>query len=210
MNQNQVVEIERGIQVSTFYGDFVQPELLSFHLDMNQGVLYLTFSETVNASSDLQDSAVTPMNGRRQLSQESSLQMLYNDPVLSIQLGMSDLNSIKATDMFGLSTADTWIAITEDIVLDIQTIPDTSAQMAQNFTEDITRPFLIEYHLDFILEEMVLVFDEPMNASMINFTSITIQDDITADSHADRRFRATLQQQLGDYHCLQQPGHRLL
>ena len=51
MNQNQVVEIERGIQVSTFYGDFVQPDLLSFHLDMNQGVLYLTFSETVNASS---------------------------------------------------------------------------------------------------------------------------------------------------------------
>ena len=81
---------------------------------------------------------MTPMNGRRQLSQESSLQMLYNDPILSIQLGMSDLNSIKATDMFGLSTADTWIAITEDLVLDIQTIPDTSAQMAQNFTEDIT------------------------------------------------------------------------
>ena len=193
MNSNQVVEIEgRGLQVSTFYEDLVNPLLSEFHLDMNEGVLYLTFSETVNASTFdvtqvvLQDSGTTPMNGRRRLTTDSALEMVYNDPTLSVQLGSSDLNFIKATEMFALSTADTWIAVTNQLVDDMNSnpvvaIPESNALVAADFTPDVTRPLLLEYHLDFIVEELMLIFNEPMNISMIGFTSITLQDEVSAE-----------------------------
>jgi hypothetical protein len=53
MNKNQVVAIgsDSARQVSWFYHDTVSPELTSFDLDMDIGLLTLYFSETVNGSS---------------------------------------------------------------------------------------------------------------------------------------------------------------
>ena len=50
MNANYV-EPGDGIALSMFIEDSVDPVLMSYHLDMNFGLLHLTFSETVRASS---------------------------------------------------------------------------------------------------------------------------------------------------------------
>ena len=181
MSGNQVVEVinGRGIQVTTFTGDLVRPMLVDFHLDMDLGQLHLTFDETVNASSfdvtqiTVQDDRTNLMNRTRQLTSESMDILGLDDTVISVQLGDSDLNFIKATEMFGLSTTDTWIVITEGLVSDMSknpvvAVPDGRALQAGNFTADVTRPFLESYHFDFIVEEMTLHFNEPINVSMIN------------------------------------------
>ena len=194
MSGNRVVEIinGQGLQVYSFFEDVIPPVLDEFHLDMDEGELHLTFSETVNASSfcvtqiTLQDGTTDLMNRTRQLTRDSYDILSTDDTVISIRLGDDDLNSIKATEMFGLSTVDTWIVITDDLVQDMNMnpvvpIPDGSALQAANYTADTTRPTLVTYHFDFIVEEMTLHFSEPINISMINYTSITIQDGLDPD-----------------------------
>ena len=52
MNNNFVEPIlNLSRQTSRFTEDLVQPELLSYHLDMNMGLLHLSFSETVRVST---------------------------------------------------------------------------------------------------------------------------------------------------------------
>ena len=194
MSGNRVVEIinGRGLQVSSFFEDVIPPVLSEFHLDMDEGELHLTFSETVNANSfdvtqiTLQDGRTDLMNRTRQLTRESYDILGTDDNVISIRLGDDDLNSIKATEMFGLSTIDTWIVITDELVMDMNknpvvAIPDGDALRAANYTPDTTRPVLLTYHFDFIVEEMTLHFSEPVNVSMINYTSITVQDGLHPD-----------------------------
>ena len=194
MSGNQVVEIinGRGLQVSSFFEDIIPPVLNEFHLDMDEGELHLTFSETVNANSfdvsqiTLQDGKTDLMNRTRQLTRESYDILGTDDTVISIRLSDDDLNSIKATEMFGLSVVDTWIVITDELVMDMNmnpvvAIPDGAALQAANYTPDTTRPMLVTYHFDFIVEEMTLHFSEPVNVSMINYISLTIQDGLDAD-----------------------------
>ncbi len=194
MNGNNVREIINGraLPVESFYADFVAPMLVEFHLDMDQAMLHLTFSETVNASSfdvtqiTLQDDRSDLMNRTRTLTIESRDVFEIDNPIISIILGDSDLNSIKFTEMFGLGIVDTWITLTLQLVRDmnnnyVTAIVNGEALQAANYTPDVTRPFLLEYHLDFIVEEMMLHFNEPMNISMINYTAITLQDSFSAD-----------------------------
>ena len=194
MSGNRVVEIinGRGLQVSSFFEDVIPPVLNEFHLDMDEGELHLTFSETVNANSfdvtqiTLQDGRTDLMNRTRQLTRESYDILGSDDTVISIRLSDDDLNSVKATEMFGLSIVDTWIVVTDELVMDMNmnpvvAIPDGDALQAANYTPDTTRPMLLTYHFDFIVEEMTLSFTEPVNVSMINYTSITIQDGLDPD-----------------------------
>ena len=194
MNGNAVEEIinGRGLQVNEFSGDFIRPTLLEFHLDMDLGRLYLTFDETVNASSldvtqiTLQDDRTNLMNRSRVLTSSSYDIFGLDDSVIAISLSDEDLNAIKAVEMLALSVEDTWIAITEELISDtsgrpVVEIPDGNAQRAANFTPDTTRPFLLAYHFDFIVEEITLSFNEPINISTINYTTITVQDGLIAD-----------------------------
>ena len=189
MSGNRVVEVVNGaaVRVRCFTTDAVRPELDYFHLDMDEGTLHLTFSETVNASSfdvtqiTLQDASMNMMNRARQLTTQSSLIETIDSTVLSVRLGAADLNRIKATEMFGLGVADTWISITYLLVMDMNSnvvvpIPDGAAQQATDFTTDQTSPLLVEYHLDFINEKLTLLFNEPINDTMIGYSSITLQD----------------------------------
>ena len=90
--------------------------------------------------------------------------------------------------MFGLSMADTWLTVTENLVRDMNgnavvEIMNGDALRATEFIPDTTRPRLLFYHFDFIEETISLVFNEPMNISLINYTLITVQDGLNADDN---------------------------
>ena len=194
MHGNKVTEVDNGegVRVSCFTEDIIKPELKYFHLDMNEGQLFLTFSETVDAQSfdvtqiRLQDAQSNQMGRARKLSSESYDIYKMDHTVISIQLGFSDLNRIKATEMFGLGIVDTWITIRDELIDDMNynpvvEIPDGQAQQASNFTLDTTSPYLLEYHLDFVSETMTLHFNEPINISSIDYTEISFQDGFSSD-----------------------------
>ena len=182
----------RGLQVKVFTHDTVRPILDEFLLDMDQALLHLTFSETVASNSfnvqeiTLQGDRTNLMNRTLTLSPLSRDFLEENDVVITVQLSTSDLNYIKSTEMFGLSIADTWLALTEDLVEDMNGNPvipvlNGNAAQAAGFIPDTTRPQLLLYHFDFIHETMSLTFTEPMNISLVNYTLITVQDGLNAD-----------------------------
>ena len=193
-NGNNVTAITngQGLRVKIFIGDSVRPSLENFTLDMNQALLHLTFSETVNSSTfsveeiTLLDARTNLMNRTLTLSPPSRDLLEENDVVITVQLGTHDLNYIKSTEMFGLSTADTWLTLTEELVMDMNGNPiiavvNGNARRAAEFIPDTTRPQLLEYHFDFIQETISLIFSEPMNISLINYTLIIVQDGLNAD-----------------------------
>ena len=83
--------------------------------------------------------------------------------------------------MFGLSTTDTWLTLTEATVNDMNLNPilpvlDRNAIQPTNFAPDTTQPYLLAYHFDFILETICLSFNEPMNVLLINYPAIAVQN----------------------------------
>lgn len=88
--------------------------------------------------------------------------------------------------MFALSLADTWITITDSLLVDMNNnsvvpIRDGSAQKATNFTTDTTPPYLTEYHIDFINEEITFHFNEPINHTTIRYDQIEFQDNFVSN-----------------------------
>ena len=193
MHKNNVVAEVNGkaTRVSCFTQDIVRPVLVDFHLDMNEGELFLTFSETVHAGSfdvtqiGLQDDTKDLNERMRQLTNASYDIFEMDSTVITVKLGYADLNRIKFLPEFGLSTDDTFITITDDLINDMNYNPvveisDGEAQSATNFTKDVTSPKLRNFHLDFINEKMTLHFDEPISTDLINYTAITLQDGFTS------------------------------
>ena len=194
MNGNEVQELINGqaIRVSCFTEDVIRPQLDDFHLDMNEGELFLTFSETVSAISFdvtqiiLQNNRENQYEISRKLTVDSYDIFETDNTVITIKLSYADLNRIKSIPLFGLGKSNTWIAISDGLVLDmnynpVEEITNDRAKQATNFTEDITSPRLKEFHLDFINEKMTLHFNEPINISLINYEQITLQDGLKAD-----------------------------
>lgn len=154
---------------------------------MDQALLHLTFTETIDASSlnveeiTLQDGHTDLMNWSLTLSHPSRDLLGLDDTVISVQLGANDLNHIKSTEMFGLSTTDTWLTLTEATVNGMNLNPilpvlDRNATQATSLAPDTTQPYLMAYHFDFILETICLSFNEPMNVLLINYTAIAVQN----------------------------------
>ena len=189
MEGTPVVEVPgtSALDAVCFYPDTIRPRLVSYHLDMNTGVLGLTFDETMNVSS-LNVSAITLQDSVAGIAtifhypNESFPPSLLDDPVVSIQLTLEDITAIKAVDNFALSSSDIYLVFEENILLDMSGNP-VEAELegvAGQFTPDTTRPRLTEYHIDLIQEEVTFVFDEPINASVVNLTAVTLQDGLTA------------------------------
>ncbi|XP_065887295.1 uncharacterized protein [Dysidea avara] len=222
MNTNPVEEIINGraIQVTRFTPDMIGPEIVEYHLDMNTGVLHLTFSETVDASSlditslTIQSAESQVMDRFRQLTEESVDLNGQDSTVISVTLGFSDINRIKDIDMLALGRESTFIVaasyIPDDmfsgsgafsgsgivggsgdgnnktLIFDMNGNPlvpirNGDALQADDYTPDMTSPFLISYHFDFIDEEATLHFNEPINVSTINFDQISLQDGLDAN-----------------------------
>ena len=100
MNNNPSVEIANGnaLMVTNFTADTINPVLYKWEIDMDAGILLLTFDETVNRDSlvytefVLQDFS-SPVMDTHRLTGGSS--QAFNDTILMINLTIDDLNQIK-------------------------------------------------------------------------------------------------------------------
>ncbi|KAL5488649.1 hypothetical protein EMCRGX_G017625 [Ephydatia muelleri] len=198
MSGNPVIPLYNGMaqQVSVFTSDLIPPQLVSFGLDMNNGLLSLTFSETVNATSFdvtqivIQSGPLIGLDSARRLISESHTvpqlghTAIINDPVIIVQLGPSDLNRLKATDNIVRGINDTWLNLSNYLVQDMnsnQVVADI--HQADYFIPDRTSPFLLSFSVNLIVDQMTLSFNEPINATTVNFNAITLQDDVTAQNN---------------------------
>ena len=190
MNDNRLTSIDSllPLMVDVFTPDAVRPILVEFDIDMNAGVIYLTFSETVDVSSlsvsqlTIQDSSYpdqslsfTPGN-----TSFTTFSVSPDWPEIEIQIGSIDLNEIKRLTQLAISADSTYLTLTQDLVNDMnenQVIPviDGIAIGASNFTPDTTEPILLSFKISMDSGEVSLTFSETVDVSTLDLSAITLQ-----------------------------------
>jgi len=128
LNWNDPISPIQPTRVSEFTADFVEPELVSFDLDMDgSGLLILTFTESVNVSSlDVMQLSLlkTPSNESASYTLSSlSYSETGNGPVVEIQLHLDDLNQIKVISELATSRLTTYLGITAGLISDMNANP---------------------------------------------------------------------------------------
>ncbi|XP_062519236.1 uncharacterized protein LOC134194325 [Corticium candelabrum] len=198
MNENQVKSIppESALQVTQFLPDTIRPFLDGYDLDLDEGTLVLTFSETVDATSLVIGALTLQHVVSAVVTQDSytlvgGVGLLYsssssNDStVITIEIGISDLNSLKRVRSLAQSEESTYLVVSDLLIRDmvgLAVVPrsNLSALQVRNYTSDVTGPSLLEFSLNLTSEYLILTFDETVAGITLNVSQLIIQSDANA------------------------------
>ncbi|CAI8020046.1 hypothetical protein GBAR_LOCUS12006 [Geodia barretti] len=149
----------RSQKADEYVPDTTQPFLRQFVLDVNEGKLTLSFSETVNIST-IDPTAITLQN----MVNGAEASRVYNlsggvpaDALYEFQFDLymtaDDLNAIKAFTDLGTGTSDTYLAIQVGAIEDMNSNPliersSFSALEAFDHELDMTPPTLRNFTFD--------------------------------------------------------------
>ena len=184
MNGNELVAIsyEDALRAQLFDEDKTRPTLVSFELDLNQGIVFLKFSETVDPRSfnpesiTIQSAPTSPLHERQLTGGAYTMDI---GPFISLSLNLGDLKYIKQTPGFASFQGDTYMALTSDMINDtsmnrIVEIPTDNAKLSNFLTLDITPPLLLSFDFDLNAGEIVLIFSETVDVASIDVSRITL------------------------------------
>ena len=174
---------EVGLASALITGDATSPTLTEFSLNMDSGVLGLTFDEAVNTLL-LNIGQLTFQDGQT-LSQVSYTPKASTTPttlarIVTATLSATDLNEVKRLTLC-TSRADCFLVFPNTTVTDIQgnsvnAIEDGSALQAM-YTADTNKPSLVQFSLlDLNTGELELSFNETVKASTFSTTAVTLQN----------------------------------
>ncbi|XP_062518522.1 uncharacterized protein LOC134193700 [Corticium candelabrum] len=192
MAYHKIVEESSGKQTAIFVNDVTPPELRLFELDLQNGTLLLSFTETVNVSSlnieklTLQNEASDPPSTSYDLT--SGSYSLEDGPRIVITLSDVDLNSIKADDVLAVGINSTYLVATMETISDmsgnaLKAIVSSEAQKVVRFVEDRVRPTLVSFDLDMDTGTLTMKFSESMEAFSLRVTQLWLRDtDVNASS----------------------------
>lgn len=186
LNGNDVISISPfvSMQVLNYTSDTTPPVLQSFAINLDEGYLLLSFSETVNSSS-LQRDSFTIQNSSTHTESSLSLdQITLELPTnfsIIVPLTENELNDLKSITALATSCTDTWISVASAGVMDtfgnlLNSISSTNALQVSEYTGDITRPTLTSFNFDVDAGTLELQFDETVQASSLDYTQLTLQD----------------------------------
>jgi hypothetical protein len=167
--------------------DETNPELDAFSFDLNSGTLYLTFSETVNTST-LNTSELILQSAMMGSLSTFQLQggdiSLPNQPVVSINLTIEDLNAIKAIRDLATSASNLYLSAGEGTILDMVglNLTEETGLEVTDFIQDTTSPELLSFRLNLTSEELTLTFDETISAIDTNLLLFTLQSEENSTS----------------------------
>ena len=179
------VETHSGTRVRPdgYTPDTTDPELISFNFDLDLGQLELTFDETVDAET-LDQTKITLQS---RILDDESLQhfqimkgeiVSLDDPVLVYNLSFNDLNNVKLRRSLAISPNSTFINLAERAILDMAYNANPSVltiMRVANFTDDLTRPQLLNFVMDINSGQVILNFDEPVDHRTLQIPQITFQ-----------------------------------
>ena len=173
----------KAISASEYYPDITDPTLDSFQLDVNQGLLILTFSETV----DIFTFNISELSLQSQESSSVLYQLHTPDNIfpsdadyrVSLSLSAEDINYIKRNVNLGTSTSNTYLSVTSSTAIDMNAnrlaaINSNSALQAFSVIPDVTSPVLESFDLDMDNGLITLTFSETVNATSINLMEMSL------------------------------------
>jgi len=153
-----------------------------FILDMNSGLLNLTYSEAVNTSTILFGNFILQNSqlGSTQMRQLSQAEVVQSDDglLVSMELDFDDLNEIKFLCNLAVDNDTTYLSVMNASVLDFFGNPLESVLglMTANLIPDTTGPELVEFSLDMNIGALLLTFSETVDVMTFDVMQITFQD----------------------------------
>ena len=198
---NELLEVSElaAMAPDRYVADTTRPRLTSSALDLNAGTLKLTFSEPVRVDS-LTPSSVTLQSRRYpNASLDEPFESLTLSPnttttssdgthiVMYLTQGGRkdrDLDALKLYRTLAMWPDLAYIAVLSTTVADCATggpanalvpfLPE-NATLIDTWTADTTAPSLVSFDLDMDTSRLVLIFDEPVNASSFDVGEVTLQ-----------------------------------
>lgn len=173
-----------ALSALSFTVDQIPPMLISWSLDMNEGVMILSFSETVDITTfqatelTLQSSANNPAN-LFTLTNYSQLVPADAASEFEVRLSTDDINAIKTNTALGTSTSTSFLSLTSDAISDmsfnsIVPISSNNALPVDVYEADTTAPSLVSFSANFYTQLLVLTFDEVVRAGTFDPSSLRI------------------------------------
>ena len=175
------------IMSSSFTEDMTSPVLIAYSIDLDIGLLVLTFDEPILSSSvNLSMVTIHGLNGT--ISPVSLVEYRftsadYNTTIFHM-FGTDTLNSIKNLATYrplSLTLTNTAATDTNDNNVEAISLPDGLAAAA--FIQDTTPPELLSFDLDLDTERLTLTFSESVRINTVA-NQIVLQDRPTNPSSA--------------------------
>ena len=150
---------------------------------MDEGQLQITFDETINITTfqprrlTVQSSGATDGSAVMVPITGGSFPMA-NSAEVTLTLTLSDLNTLKLMAGVGVSTSNTYLRLFSMVATDMSGIVsvELAPLEATNVIPDRSAPILNRFVLDLSRDIISLTFDEPVNASSLDFTQFTLPE----------------------------------
>jgi len=183
---NKVIAVtaDAATPVVEYVADVTSPELVSFTLNLDSGVVLASFSETVNGSSfDPSEITVQSVsNGTKAGALSHNLRGGWNVSTafsvnVSFVLLKDDLDVLKVTNGLATEESDTFFSVSSALVSDMNRNPLTviavaDALQSTSTAEDETAPIVVQFTFDLNAGLVNLSMSEPMTDA-INVTELT-------------------------------------
>ena len=189
LNDNQLVGRSAGLQADSVEAQAADTALQSFDLNMDTGELVLSFNNIIDVST-VQGTMLTIQNSQTSntvsvsLSVLSAPNSLIDSATVTISIHMSDLNIIKSIVNLASDSSSSFLSFPSTFAQDVLGnaavgISSTDALQVNTFTSDGQAPIVTRFSLDMNSGLINLAFDEPVDLSSVQFTSLTIQNAVS-------------------------------
>ena len=179
--------------VGNYTPDITRPQLGNFSLDVNGGLLILSFTEAINVITfDFTQISLQDNSNISTSDEVITLNGGYPNPhltgvVILVTLTPSNLNSLKEMILLGTRLNNTFITLTANAVqdmanLNIIPILNSTALPAYSFKSDTIPPFLVNYCFSLNTGMILMTFSETVNAESVDPSRIFFQNQISPTS----------------------------
>jgi hypothetical protein len=190
------VNSDEAMMVTEYVGDVTRPSLVGFGVDMSAGVLALTFSETLNASTFRQAEMMLQGSSgstRSSVVLRSSVQSTNDSRFVTLQIPNEEMNLIRRDVGLYKTPGTTYLSLSSLTVQDMRgnAVVAVNSSAAMNvgsgqYVYDTVRPRLLHFNLSMQTGLLALSFDEVVNAGTLNTTAIVVQNSAADGSGAVR------------------------
>jgi hypothetical protein len=195
--ENIAIDKENAFTVNEYRVDLVSPAAINFTLDLNEGELYLTYSETIDTAHfnsskiTIQDNGVDP---RISLAVEAERFEVVSSSVVNVKFKTAFFNKMKSLAEIATSKVNSFISVKINLVTDsfgnlADPIGAFNALAASTIIADTTVANIVDFELNMNTSMLTLYFDEPVNGSSIRPTEIIFQG--TVDGTGDDNYQLT-------------------
>jgi hypothetical protein len=164
--------------------DDIRPELRSFTLNMNDGTVLFSFTESVVPSTFNLSGvvfAVSSAGGKQHSLQKEQEIISSGGPEIKVKLTASDIEALAKDKELAKSVGSTYISFGSSFVKDtsgypIKEILVSKGKKALKFIEDETDPSITGFDLDMNSGMVKLKFDEVMKLESFRRQLLTLQN----------------------------------